>query len=143
MRIFKRRLGAIHGRLRCGRIGYGGFVVLRADRIDAHEFGGTLRRQLRRLQFCHGAVIGRLVQAIVDVVENLAGFYVAALSEAALLDDAVDLRADFRDEKGTRSPRQCPGQRHGLSCQCHDSDLALHALGSAVGLGAAATQHGA
>ena len=56
-----------------------------------------------------GAVPGRLVSGGVDLIERFTGLDIAALDKVAFQDNTADLRANFSDTEGRRSPWEFSG----------------------------------
>jgi hypothetical protein len=130
-------LRRLDGRLGRGDVGLGlrqrrlGVVeALCGDRVDADQLVvaidlGLRARQggFRLLQGRCGRVIGGLVAARIDLVEEIAGLDGAALGEDAALDEAVDLRPDIGDGRGRGAARNLDRQRNRFSLQRDGADL--------------------
>ena len=111
--------GLVHG-------GRGVVVVLPADRFVHQQFLVAFGPQPDRGQIGLGLAqggLGRVKRHLkgggINLVKQLSGFDIGALPEQALLDDAIDLRADFRHQVGRGAARQLGGQLNLLRLNGH------------------------
>ncbi len=110
--------------------GLGVLDVLLADGVNGRQAaqplgarpGGRevgLGHRQRRLGLVDRGAVGRRI----DLVEQLPGAHIRALLEAALLEQAADLRPDLRDQVGRGAAGQFGGQHHALRSERHGAHL--------------------